>query len=163
MKASSGTTAIATTTADAVDVITHAAAHAQGGVPRHVTIVSAVAGFYSVDGGHAWDRIEANARQTRYDPRLDQQRQGQAGRGDGHDRRLRLGVGVTGMATATLRPNADGATLQDRSSRGGLMLTWLTTSPPVLFDRSSSGSSPEALTRATIWYPAGAAAGSTTG
>ena len=63
MKASSGTTAKATTTADATDVIPAASTSCA----RHARVVSAVAGFFSLDGGTTWDRIEANVRQTRYD------------------------------------------------------------------------------------------------
>ena len=63
MKASSGTTAIATTTADPTEVLP-ATSTSCG---RHMTIVSAVAGFYSIDGGTTWDRIAAATPTTRYD------------------------------------------------------------------------------------------------
>src|SRR5688572_11054322 len=60
MKASSGTTAKATTTADATDVIPAASTSCA----RHARVVSAVAGFFSLDGGTTWDRIAANTPTT---------------------------------------------------------------------------------------------------
>src|SRR5688500_16849501 len=63
MKASSGTTAIATTTASATDVIPAASTSCA----RHARIISAVAGFFSLDGGTTWDRIPANTPTTSYD------------------------------------------------------------------------------------------------
>jgi hypothetical protein len=62
-KVSSGTAAVATTTADATPVILAASL---AGTEQHASIVSAVAGFFSLDGGISWDRIEANARLDRY-------------------------------------------------------------------------------------------------
>ena len=62
MKATSGTTAKATT-ADATDVMPAASTSCA----RHMTMVSAVASFYSLDNVTTRDRIEANVPQTRYD------------------------------------------------------------------------------------------------